>query len=84
MDPKNLEGLIARGEQKLKAEEWEEAVRAFEQAFEASGRSSQEVCGVNASVEDVGLICGLFRSVKTWRKREGFSSYLSRRTTTRF
>ncbi|KAF8313190.1 TPR-like protein [Clavulina sp. PMI_390] len=43
IDDKNLDGLIARGEKKLKDEEWEDAVRAFEAAFEASGRSNQEV-----------------------------------------
>lgn len=43
IDDRNLEGLIARGDAKLKAEEWEDAVRAFEAAFEASGRSDREV-----------------------------------------
>lgn len=42
IDPNNLDGLIARGEAKLKAEEWEDAVRAYEAAFEASGRNNQE------------------------------------------
>jgi len=43
IDDRNLDGLIARGEAKLKAEEWEDAVTAFEAAFEASGRSNQEI-----------------------------------------
>lgn len=43
IDDRNLDGLIARGETKLKAEEWEDAVRAFEAAFEASGRNDHEV-----------------------------------------
>lgn len=43
IDENDLDGLLGRAEVKLKAEEWEEAVRAFEKAFEASGRSNQEV-----------------------------------------
>lgn len=43
MDENNLDGLIGRGEARLKAEEWEDALRAFEQAFEASGRNNQEI-----------------------------------------
>jgi len=43
IDDRNLDGLIARGEAKLKAEEWDDAVRAFETAFEASGRNNHEV-----------------------------------------
>lgn len=39
----DLDGLIGRGEAALVKEQWEEAVRAFEKAFEASGRTSQEV-----------------------------------------
>jgi DnaJ homolog subfamily C member 3 len=44
MDENNLDGLIGRGEARLKAEEWADALRTFEQAFEASGRSNQYVC----------------------------------------
>jgi len=43
IDDRNLDGLVARGEAKLKAEEWDDAVRAFETAFEASGRNDHEV-----------------------------------------
>lgn len=39
----DLDGLIGRGEAALVKEQWEEAVRIFEKAFEASGRTSQEV-----------------------------------------
>lgn len=39
----DLDGLIGRGEAALIKEQWEEAVRVFEKAFEASGRASQEV-----------------------------------------
>lgn len=37
------DGLVGRGEAALKKEEWEEAVRTFEKAFEASGRTNREV-----------------------------------------
>jgi DnaJ family protein C protein 3 len=43
MDEGNVDGLIGRGERLLKDEKWDEAVRVFEQAFEKSGRSSQDV-----------------------------------------
>ena len=39
----DLDGLIGRGDVALVKEQWEEAVRAYEMAFEASGRTSQEV-----------------------------------------
>jgi len=37
------DGLVGRGEAALKKEEWEEAVRIFEKAFEASGRTNREI-----------------------------------------
>lgn len=40
---KDVDGLVGRGEVLLVKEEWEEAVRTFDKAFEATGRSSQEV-----------------------------------------
>ena len=40
-----------------KGEEWEDAVRAFEAAFEASGRSSQEVCHEPGRIS--GVMCSL-------------------------
>ncbi|KAI0686419.1 hypothetical protein BC835DRAFT_1288087 [Cytidiella melzeri] len=39
----DTDGLVGRGEALLKKEEWEEAVRVFEKAFESSGRSNREV-----------------------------------------
>ncbi|KAI0751980.1 hypothetical protein BC629DRAFT_1228550 [Irpex lacteus] len=41
----DADGLVGRGEALLKKEEWEEAVRVFEKAFESSGRSSREIHG---------------------------------------
>ncbi|KAJ3477994.1 hypothetical protein NLI96_g10079 [Meripilus lineatus] len=38
----DVDGLIGKGETLLKKEEWEDAVRIFEKAFEASGRSSRD------------------------------------------
>ncbi|KAH8105446.1 hypothetical protein BXZ70DRAFT_1070055 [Cristinia sonorae] len=37
------DGLVGRGEAALKNEEWEEAVRFFEKAFESSGRSNRDI-----------------------------------------
>lgn len=42
-DPNNLDGLIARAEGFIVAEDFEKAVDVFEKAFEASGRSSRDV-----------------------------------------
>ncbi|OSX60668.1 hypothetical protein POSPLADRAFT_1070782 [Postia placenta MAD-698-R-SB12] len=39
----DADGLLGRGEALLAKEEWEEAVRVLERAFEASGRSSREI-----------------------------------------
>lgn len=39
----DADALVGKGEALLKREEWEEAVRVFEKAFEASGRSSREI-----------------------------------------
>ena len=40
----DLDGLVGRAEALLINERWDEAVRALEKAFEASGRSNQDVC----------------------------------------
>ena len=45
MDEGNIDALVGKGEKLLKDEKWEEAVRAFERAFENGGRSSQVVSG---------------------------------------
>ena len=42
-DPDNVDGLIARGDDALRREEYEEAVRVLNDAFEKSGRSDREV-----------------------------------------
>ncbi len=39
----DADGLVGRGEAALKKEEWDDAVRSFEKAFESSGRSNREV-----------------------------------------
>ncbi|KAF9478422.1 hypothetical protein BDN70DRAFT_879947 [Pholiota conissans] len=41
----DVDGLIGRGEALLGKEEWEDAVRVFERAFEASGRSDRNIHG---------------------------------------
>jgi DnaJ homolog subfamily C member 3 len=42
-DPDNVDGLVARGEDLIRKEEYEEAVRVLTDAFEKTGRSSQDV-----------------------------------------
>lgn len=37
------DGLVGRGEAALKNEDWDEAVRIFEKAFSASGRTNRDV-----------------------------------------
>lgn len=43
MKKDDVDGLVGRGEAQLMEEAYEEAVRTLNQAFEASGRSSQDV-----------------------------------------
>lgn len=43
MSPEDMDGLVGRGEKLMKDENWEEAVRVLNKAFELSGRSSQDV-----------------------------------------
>lgn len=47
MSPEDVDGLVGRGEKLMKDEDWEEAVRVFDRAFEISGRSSQDVSRVS-------------------------------------
>lgn len=39
----DVEGLVGRAEVLIKKEEWEEAVRVLEKAFDQSGRSRRDV-----------------------------------------
>ena len=43
MSPEDMDALVGKGEKLMKDESWEEAVRVLNQAFELSGRSSQDV-----------------------------------------
>ncbi|WWC87303.1 uncharacterized protein L201_002191 [Kwoniella dendrophila CBS 6074] len=43
LDENNLQGLIAKGEKLLKDEQYEEALRILEKAFEQTGRQNQDV-----------------------------------------
>ncbi|EIW68583.1 hypothetical protein TREMEDRAFT_44445 [Tremella mesenterica DSM 1558] len=43
LDENNVDALVGQGEKLLKEEQWEEAVRSLELAFEKSGRSSQDI-----------------------------------------
>ena len=47
----DVDGLVGIGEAALIKEQWEEAVRALEKAFELSGRSSQDVSSGTAVVD---------------------------------
>lgn len=42
-DPENVDGLICKGEQLIKKEEWDEAVRVLSDAFEKTGRRDADV-----------------------------------------
>ena len=39
----DIDGLVGRGQALLEKEEWEDDVRAFEEAFESSGHGNREV-----------------------------------------
>jgi hypothetical protein len=39
----DIDGLVGRGQALLEKEEWEDAVRALEKAFEIGGRGDREV-----------------------------------------
>lgn len=43
LDAENEHALVFRGERLLKEEKWDEAVNAFQRAFEQSGRQSQDI-----------------------------------------
>ncbi|GJN89854.1 hypothetical protein Rhopal_002843-T1 [Rhodotorula paludigena] len=43
LDPEDTWGLVGRGDELMKKEEWEEAVRVLSAAFEATGRSDRAV-----------------------------------------
>jgi len=43
---KDIDALLGKGEALLAREEWEEAVRTFERAWEASGGGNREVCSL--------------------------------------
>jgi hypothetical protein len=43
MDKEDVDGLIGAGEIALKNEEWDEAVRLFDRAFQNSGRSDHDI-----------------------------------------
>jgi DnaJ homolog subfamily C member 3 len=45
MDKEDVDGLIGAGEIALKNEEWDEAVRLFDRAFQNSGRSDHDIHG---------------------------------------
>lgn len=42
-DPDNVDGLVSRGEELMRKEEWEEANRVLSDAFEKSGRQDRDI-----------------------------------------
>lgn len=58
MNPEDEDGLVNKGDILLGKEEWEDAVRAYDKASEASGRSNQRVsvCFVSSLVDQRLLI----------------------------
>lgn len=57
----DVDGLIGRGEALLGKEEWEEAIRVLERAFESSGRSDRDVSSERLFLSR--LLTYLFRSM---------------------
>lgn len=57
----DVDGLVGRGESLLAKEQYEEAVRVFDRAFELSGRSSQDVRG-NCSYHSHALKLAFYSS----------------------
>jgi DnaJ homolog subfamily C member 3 len=45
MDPEDVDGLVGSGEAALKKEEWEEAVKFFDKAFNVSGKTNHDIHG---------------------------------------
>ncbi|PVF93062.1 TPR-like protein [Serendipita vermifera] len=43
MEKEDVDGLVGMGEAAMTKEDWEEAVRLFDRAFQASGRSSHDI-----------------------------------------
>ena len=43
MDPEDVDALIGRGEKLLKQEQYDDALRTFNEAFEKGGRSNHDV-----------------------------------------
>jgi len=45
MESEDIDGLVGAGEAALKKEEWEEAVKYFDRAFNASGKTNHDIHG---------------------------------------
>lgn len=72
MDPEDGDALMNKGDVALSKEAWEEAVRAYEKAFEASGRSSREVCCGMTPTRDVPLTRFVHRSKINFTKHSDY------------
>lgn len=68
----DADGLVGLGEAALKGEEWEDAVRFFETAFESSGRTSRDVSNrdfVSARLKLILTAIVFHRSTNVCRRR---------------
>lgn len=81
----DVDGLVGRGEAALAKEQWEEAVRTLEKAFEVSGRSSQEVHNSPITLaEFIRDLTEIFRRLCNGsRKHNDCSNNRAQRTTIR-
>lgn len=70
----DVDGLIGRGEALMKKEEWEDAIRVLEKAFEASGRSSRDVGTHSLSLpwHSLTYIPLLIRSTNVFKRHKSF------------
>jgi hypothetical protein len=78
----DLEALKGKGEACLAKEEWEEGTRYLERAFEASGRSSQDVRRAIVFHMTFPLTRAL-RSILDCKRRSDYSNRARRRIITR-
>jgi len=74
MDPEDIDGLVGAGEAALKKEDWEDAVKHFDKAFNASGKSNHDIHGrlqkahrlmKQAKKKDYYKVLGLSRDADT-------------------
>lgn len=63
----DIDGLVGRGQALLEKEEWEDAVRALEKAFESSGRGDRNVSYSNSLSSYTSAYIDLFILERYWK-----------------